>query len=148
LRVNCKVWPVQNPNPVFPKGTLSWVPVLKVRLIHKHSPPTKWFECIVDSGSGVCIFHADLCQSLGIRKLESGVKDTLGGVIPGATVPMYYHKVTIQVGAERFATMAGFSKQLTTAGILGRRGFFENFTVKFDASESPPFLEVERINRA
>ena len=94
------------------------------------------------------MFHADLCKSLGIKKVESGIKDTLGGVIPDAKVPMYYHKVTIQIGTQRFATMAGFSKELITAGILGRRGFFENFTVKFDASESPPFLEIERIHRA
>ena len=148
MRVNCKVSPVLKPNPVFPKGTVSWAPVLKVKLIYKHSPPTKWFECIVDSGSAVCIFHADLCKPLGIKKLESGIKDTLGGVIPDAKVPMYYHKVTIQIGAERFAIMAGFAQQLSTGGILGRRGFFENFTVKFDASEYPPFFEVERVHRA
>jgi len=148
LRVNCKVHPIAKPNPVFPKGTVSWVPVLKVKLSRKRSPPTTWLECIVDSGSAVCIFHADLCRPLGIRKVESGVPDTLGGVIHGAKVPMYYHRVTIQVGTERFSTMAGFAKELSTGGILGRRGFFENFTVKFDASEYPPFLEVERIYRA
>jgi len=147
LRVNCKVLP-PSPNPAFSKEKFSWVPVLNVKLSHKHSPQTKWLECIVDSGSGICIFHADLCRALGIRKLESGIKDTLGGVIPGVSVPMYYHKVTIQIGTQRFATMAAFSKELITAGILGRRGFFENFTVKFDASESPPFLEVERIHLA
>ena len=148
MRIDCKVWPLQKPHPAFPKETFSWVPVLKVKLIHKHSPPTKWFECIVDFGSGVCIFHADLCRSLGIRKVESGIEDTLGGVVGGATGLMYYHPIKILIGSQRFATMAGFSKQLTTAGILGRRGFFENFTVKFDASESPPFLEVERVYRA
>lgn len=148
MRVNCKVWPVQKTNPAFPKETFSWVPVLKVKLIHKHSPPTKWIECVVDSGSPWCLFHAQLCRHLGIRKLESGIKEKLGGVIGGATGWMYYHKVTIQIGTQRFATMAGFSKELSTGGILGRRGFFENFTVKFDASESPPFLEVEHIHRA
>ncbi len=148
MRVNCKPRPIQKPNPVFPKETFSWVPVLNVKLIYKHSPPTKWFECIVDSGSGVCIFHADVCKSLGIRKVESGIKNTLGGVIVGATGLMYYHKVKILVGSERIETMAGFSKQLSVAGILGRRGFFENFTVTFDASEYPPFLEVDRVYRA
>jgi len=96
----------------------------------------------------VCIFHADVCKSLGIRKVESGIKNTLGGVIGGATGLMYYHKVKIIIGSERIETMAGFSPQLSVAGILGRRGFFENFTVKFDASEHPPFLEVERVYRA
>jgi len=31
------------------------------------------------------------------------------------------------------------------AGLLGRRGFFENFIVRFDHSSSPPYFDLEQI---
>jgi hypothetical protein len=43
--------------------------------------------------------------------------------------------------------MAGFLKDFGIGALLGRRGFFENFTVKFDHSTSPPTLEVDRVAR-
>lgn len=92
------------------------------------------------------MFHASLCKPLGIRKVESGIEDILGGVIGDATAPMYYHDIRIQVGSVQIPTRAAFSWDMSVAGILGRRGFFDNFSVKFDASTSPPTLELERIN--
>ncbi len=94
------------------------------------------------------MFHAGVCKSIGIRRVEAGVKDELGGVIGGATAPIYFHKVKIFVGSEQIETMAGFSWQLSVAGLLGRRGFFENFSVHFDPTLSPPIFEVERVHRA
>jgi hypothetical protein len=44
--------------------------------------------------------------------------------------------------------MAGFSRHLSVTGLLGRRGFCENFVVKLDASTSPPHCEIEKIHRA
>jgi hypothetical protein len=44
--------------------------------------------------------------------------------------------------------MAGFSRELSVTGLLGLRGFFENFSVKIDASTSPPYCEIEKIHRA
>ena len=85
--------------------------------------------------------HAGLCHSLGIRRLEDGVKDDLQGVIGGPRAPMYFHKVKIIVYGESFETMAGFSSAIAVTGLLGRRGFFENFAVKIDASTSPPYCK-------
>jgi hypothetical protein len=85
---------------------------------------------------------------LGINRLEDGVKGDLWGVIGGAKAPMYFHKVKIIVFGEFFETMAGFSRDLSVTGLLGRRGFFENFMVKIDASSSPPSCEIEKIHRA
>ncbi|MDA2913163.1 hypothetical protein MYX77_04250 [Acidobacteriia bacterium AH_259_A11_L15] len=151
MKFDCKVWPVKDPHPAFPKEKFGWLPVLWVRLIHKHSPPTRRFEAIVDSGSPHCLFHANVCRAIGIKRLESGVEDTLKGIVGGPNVPespLYFHKVKIQVGAEIFETMAGFSSGLAVGGILGRRGFFGNFLVKFDCSTHPPQLEIERLHRA
>jgi hypothetical protein len=61
---------------------------------------------------------------------------------------MYFHKVRIIVFGDFFETMAGFSPDLAVTGLLGRRGFFDNFVVKFDASTSAPYCEIEKIHRA
>ena len=61
---------------------------------------------------------------------------------------MYFHKVKVLVGASDFETMAGFSWGLAVGGLLGRRGFFENFLVKFDCSTYPPQLDIEKLHRA
>lgn len=147
MRVNCKVWPLANPHPAFPTERFHWAPLLNIKLTHQHSPPTKWLECFVDSGSPSCMFHASLCRPLGIERLEDGIEDTLGGIIGGPTAPMYYHKVKLLVGSEQVTTMAAFSWDLSVAGILGRRGFFDNFVVTFDATGVPPVLELNRIYR-
>ena len=148
MKFPCKVFPVKDPHPAFPKDSWSWAPILNVRLRHHHAPPTKTIECWIDSGADVCIFHADLCHSLGIRRLEDGIRDDLRGVIGGPRAPMYFHKITIMVFGDSFETMAGFSRDLSVTGLLGRRGFFENFVVKIDSSSSPPFCEIDKIHRA
>ena len=60
---------------------------------------------------------------------------------------MYFHKVRVFIFGDFFETMAGFARELSVTGLLGRRGFFENFVVKIDASASPPYCEIEKIHR-
>lgn len=76
------------------------------------------------------------------------MKDQLQGAIGGPTALLYFHKVRILVFGDSFETMAGFSPDLSVTGLLGRRGFFDNFVVKFDASVFPPQCEIEKIHRA
>jgi hypothetical protein len=83
----------------------------------------KSIECWIDSGADVCIFHAGFCRSLGIRRLEDGVKNDLRGVIGGPKASMYFHKVKVLVFGDFFETMAGFSRELSVTGLQGRRGF-------------------------
>jgi hypothetical protein len=99
----------------------------------------------VDSGSHVCLFHASLGHSLGIKRIEEGIKEEFGGIFGDYKRPVYFHKVKIIVVSEQFETMAGFSWDLSAVGILGRRGFFQNFITKIDSSQNPPKLEMEKI---
>lgn len=101
----------------------------------------------MDSGADLCMFHAGFCGSLGIG-LDEGIRGEVGGIIGGRRAPIYYHKVKILIGSEQLQTMAGFCEELSVGGILGRRGFFENFVVKIDSSTSPPFVELDKIHRA
>jgi hypothetical protein len=139
------VWPTPVPHPAFPDETFHWAPIINVRLIHKHAPPTKTIECWVDSGSHVCLFRASLCHSLGIKRVEDGIKEEFGGIFGDHRQPVYFHKVKIIIVGEQFDTMAGFSHHLSVVGILGRRGFFQNFVTKIDSSQNPPVIELQKI---
>jgi len=44
--------------------------------------------------------------------------------------------------------MAGFVDGFNVGALLGRRGFFDSFSVRFDHSTHPPTLELDRIVRA
>jgi hypothetical protein len=139
------VWPGSS-NPAFPKEIFHWAPLLNVKLIYKHSPPTKWIEAFADTGAHSCMFHADFCRSLGIR-LNEGIKTDLGGIIGGAKAPLYFHQVKILIGSFQIQTMVGFSEALSVAGLLGRRGFFDNFIFNLDGTGSLPVFEIEKLNR-
>jgi hypothetical protein len=146
LKYACKVWPGSSLT-AFPKEKFHWAPLLNVKLIYKHSPPTKWIEAFADTGAHCCMFHADFCSSLGI-KLKDGIEDELGGIIGGAKSSMYFHSIKILVGSAQFQTMVGFSEKLSVAGLLGRRGFFDSFHFSLDGTSEVPSFEIEKINRA
>jgi hypothetical protein len=142
------VFPLPEPHPAFPKQQFKWAPIVNVRLSRQHSSLTRTIECWIDSGADVCIFHAGVCHSLGIKHVEDGIRDELHGVIGGLRVPVYFHKVRVLIFGEFFETMAGFSQQLSVTGLLGLRGFFENFVVTIDSSIHPPHCEIQKIHRA
>lgn len=77
--------------------------------------------------------------------MEDGIKEEFGGIFNDPKQPVYYHKVKIIVVSEQFETMAGFSWHLGVTGILGRRGFFQNFVTTIDSSGNPPHVELRRI---
>ncbi len=78
--------------------------------------------------------------------LRDGIEGSLGGVGQKAFIPVYFHDIWILVGIDwKMGVRAGFSEELSVAGILGRMGFFDCFRVTFDHSETPPVLEINRI---
>lgn len=149
MRVTYKSWPLPTPYPAFPKEDSLWVPVLNVKLDYpaRRSPPTRRFEAWVDSGSPYCFFHASIGRAIGIR-IEDGVEAPLSGIISVGSASAFFHDVGLHVGTDIIRIRAGFCDQLSMTGILGRHGFFDNFTVMFDHSEVPPAFEIQRIHRA
>ena len=59
----------------------------------------------------------------------------------------YAQDVTIIVGMDAFESRVLFFEEFQLAGLLGRKGFFDNFKVTFDHSTDPPALEYVRIKR-
>jgi hypothetical protein len=112
-----------------------------------HGKQTNRFEALIDSGAADCLFHADLCAPLQIR-LEKGVKSSTAGIAVGIKLDVYFHGVKLWVGADVLNITAGFVRNLPVAGLLGRRGFFENHIITFDPSANPPGFDIQRLGRA
>jgi len=97
---------------------------------------TDWveFTAYVDSGAGYSVFHESVIEILGLE-LEDGRKEyvTVGD---GSLIPVYMHRIVIQLALEEFEAMIGFSKQLGIGfNIIGRRDIFERFKVCFTENE-------------
>lgn len=149
MRVNYKILPLYPPDTAFPDQTSYWMPILNVSINNPatHSPQTRRFEAIVDSGAPDCYLHADIARAIGLN-IERGVRSAISGIVAGASIDVYYHDVNLWVAADRVKIRAGLSDTISVAAILGRRGFFENFIVTFDPSAIPPGFEIQRLGRA
>jgi hypothetical protein len=146
VRIAYKVFPLANPDPIFPGRTFTWMPLLNLNVMHRHVKSNR-VEAVVDSGSAWCLFHADVGVDIGLD-ITAGIEQSLGGVIGGATGKMWFHKVKLCLPGTIIEVMAGFSKKLAVAGMLGRSGFFDNYIVTFDPCNNPPGLEIQRVGKA
>jgi hypothetical protein len=145
LRLAYKPYPAGEPSAPFGEKYVWW-PVVPVRIVDQRvQVKTKSFHAVVDSGSSACFFHAEFLKPFKV-KLTDGIKASLGGIGRGTAIPVYYHDVYILVGLDwKIGIRAGFSEELSVAGILGRTGFFDAFRVTFDHSDHPPVLEIDKI---
>lgn len=146
MRKNYTAFPLDEPDPLSSATTMLW-PALKIRVGYKHAQSPR-FDAIVDSGSPLCIFKADIGKVIGLD-VEKGIKGYIGGIVGTHREPVYFHKVRIYVEAIGVIEVPGaFGENLGVTGVLGRIGFFSNFHVVFDQSGVTPALEIERISRA
>jgi hypothetical protein len=103
-------------------------------------------EFLVDSGSTECIFDSGLLKPIGI-KFENGIPSEAMGFSGKVEVRAFAHTVNLFLEDQIINIQASFVSNLPIAGILGRRGFFEQFKVLFDFPASEPFFEIERRAR-
>jgi hypothetical protein len=126
------------------KGVDDWLAILPVQISNpaKHSPPSRKFEAVVDSGASICLFHS----SIGLSIEKGELDETMG--VSGIPTRIYRHTISLYIFGNTFKIPAGFTDQLPLAGLLGRRGFFEYFKITFDPSSNPPGFDLERVYRA
>ena len=129
------------------KGESDFAAVLPVQIGNpaRHSPPSKRFEALIDSGATRCIFHASIGEGIGFD-VESGEEQQTVG-ISGNPSTIWLHPVSLYLPGNIITIKAGFSYELPLAGLLGRLGFFDNYKITFDCSTDPPGFELERIVR-
>ena len=95
-------------------------------------------SALVDSGARISVFQAHLAQTIGID-IYSVTPTYLEGV--GGRILGYVHTLNAEVGKHSFSCEIAFSPELLVSfSLLGRRSFFENFTVSFNESEQEVIL--------
>lgn len=107
-------------------------PIIPIELTHTK---TFSYEVLVDSGADICIFHADIGRAIGLD-IEKGERFELGGVT-GSERAGYMHRVKFKVRSVTFAAKAGFTDSIRDGayGMVGQKGFFDRFAIKFDYPE-------------
>ena len=101
----------------------------------------------MDSGARSCLFHASIGEAHGLR-LKDGLEGLLGGVVGGAVGKVYYHHVKLALPGHIIPILAGFSPDISVGALLGRYGFFDNFSILFDPSNNPPGFGMKRVGKA
>ena len=92
------------------------------------------YHVLVDSGADISLFHAEVAEYLGIdlKKCKKGVVTGVGG----KSSEYFLHKVSVEVGGWEYDMDIGFlptiGGRFAPYGIVGQKGFFENFIIKFD----------------
>ncbi|MEW6556000.1 MAG: aspartyl protease family protein [Elusimicrobiota bacterium] len=85
---------------------------------------------LVDSGASICLFKPEIANHLGIE-VEEGEEILLEGI--SGKISIYLHKVTIQIGIDKFDATVGFSEEYTASfNLIGRKDFFDRFIISFN----------------
>ena len=106
-------------------------PVIPIEVISNSN--STFYEVLVDSGADSNIFSSEIADVLGIN-LVKGDKGEVAG-ITGESKPFYFHNLDIKVGGNLFKNVRiGFLKDIGkyAYGVVGQRGFFDIFVIKFD----------------
>lgn len=91
------------------------------------------YAALIDSGADFCIFDAEVGEYLGID-IRSGIRQIFGGIQELHGAEAFLHPITVNIGGFDYKTTVGFSYDIAKHGfgILGQKGFFDIFIVKFD----------------
>lgn len=111
-------------------------------MVSRQSPR---FEALVDSGASDCLFHVQFADRVGLD-LTQAEPGTMLGISGSRTV--LFQRVVLHVAGETLIIRAGFCDGLPVPGLLGRRGFFDQFRLVFDPTSEPAGLEIERIRKS
>jgi len=118
-------------------------PVIEIKL--KLGSNILRYEVLVDSGADFCIFSSEAGEVLGIDVRKGKMREVFG--VGGKASLYYLHKVNIEVGGWTYEIEAGFMPDVAGRtmpyGLVGQKGFFDNFIVKFDLLKE----EVDLKNR-
>ena len=129
---------------VFPYKTYRGIPcpIVSVGL----QGPLGWIhvEAYVDSGAFLSIFSVQEAAGLGVDYRKG--KPVLITVGDGRTIPVYTHRLPLQLGSTRFPATIGFSPGLGVGfNLLGRQDIFTHFDITFsDATRCMVFRPVAR----
>lgn len=125
-------------------GTNVLRPIIPIEIGYEGRPIR--YNALVDSGADFCIFDAEIGELLGID-VRSGKVETFGGIQSAGAGKAYLHSVVLDIGGWRYKTAVSFSYDMAPHGhgILGQKGFFDIFIVKFDLGKEE--IELKEIKK-
>src|SRR3989344_2362767 len=88
-------------------------------------------RALIDSGSDYCIFPLDFAYDLRLPLVKS--KRTIFRSFSGEAATIYLHQINLSIDTYRVKILAGFTEEIGaySYGVLGQKGFFDNFKVCF-----------------
>lgn len=123
-----------------------WRPIIPVVISYQGHELE--YNALLDSGSDICIVHAEVGKALGIN-VTSGSKHPIGG-ITGSGVG-YVHCVDITIGGRSIKDLPmSFSHDIPPDygfGVLGHEGFFNQCKVIFDTTAREVELKFKEHKR-
>lgn len=118
-------------------------PVIEIKL--KSNSNTLRYEVLVDSGADFCIFSSEAGEAIGLDIKKGKPREVFG--VGGKASLYYLHKVNIEIGGWTHEIEAGFMPDVAGKtmpyGLVGQKGFFENFIVKFDLQKEEVELKTK-----
>jgi hypothetical protein len=121
-------------------------PVIPITL--HHDAAVAEYTVLIDSGSDINVFAYELAEHLGIDAQSAAAQTFVG--VSGQPEEFYIHPIELEVGGQAIAVEAGFAKSMDQKpyGIVGQRGFFDQFRVAFDLLAEAIELTPHRPLRA
>lgn len=114
-------------------------PIIPVSL--KYNASSIRFEALIDSGADFSIFPIEIAHKLNIP-INRGKKVYFSGVgwesFEGTIADIF-----IEIGENRIKTKTVFTEARENTGILGQKGFFDNFDIKL--SYQKQLIEIEKV---
>jgi len=122
-------FPIDKPNKLIGNNVLR--PIISIKLLNGKNVVR--YAALIDSGADFCIFDAEIGEILNID-IKSGEKTEFGGIQQLKGVKGYIHNIKLSIGGWSYKIKVVFSYDIAKYGygILGQRGFFDIFIIKFD----------------
>ena len=96
-------------------------------------------EFYLDSGAAYTLMHSQFADRLSFDYAAG--KRILVQVGDGSFIPVFLHRLTMQIGGKRFDTTVGFSNRLGVRfHLLGRYELFEHFKICFHEKQRAVFF--------
>lgn len=117
-------------------------PIIPVTLSFKGNSVS--YEVLIDSGADECVFDTEIAKILRLPLSED--KEKSFGGIGGDEIKAYRQGIEMGIGGVSFVTEVYFSPDLSKVGygILGQKGFFDHFRVRFVYSKKTVEITEER----
>lgn len=129
MKFNYLKFPLSHKSELF--GSYILKPIIPIKISYKEN--SLKYGALIDSGADFCIFDAEIGEYIGID-IKSGVKEIFGGVQELGKAEAFLHKINLNIGGWDYKATVGFSYDIAKHGfgILGQKGFFDLFSIKFD----------------